>query len=71
MSDPYDDWDGGLDVDLYVKSLRENILDVECASTDCSKRISEWDRDTRKGICSDCFWTRTEYPSSDSSTDLF
>lgn len=50
--------DEDFDADLYVKSMKEQLTEDVCKTPHCLGMVSEWDRATRDGICSECFWGR-------------
>ena len=47
-----------MDPSDYVKEMKENLVGVRCCAEGCYQEISEWDRDTRSGVCAECYWGR-------------
>ncbi len=56
----FDDWgdmERGFDeADFHVKCLKETDADESCKV--CGGRSSEWDQQTRDGVCAECIYGR-------------
>ena len=42
--------------DQAVKEMKETEVDTPCLC--CFGRVSQWDIETRHGVCGECFWGR-------------
>jgi len=54
-----------MDADDIVKSMKETLTGIQCATEGCQGDTSEWDQATREGICAECFWGRGPVKSTE------